>query len=113
MLYLGAASFFTFGIVLVLLGASQADVARDLGLDLAGSGVLGATLAIGIGVGVFVAGPLCDRFSRRPLFIGACALSASSLLAIDEVEFPRSRRQSHYAACLSILNFNSNSIGLT
>lgn len=31
---------------------------------------------------------------------------------LPAVEFPRSRRQSHYAACLSILNFNSNSIGL-
>jgi hypothetical protein len=30
-----------------------------------------------------------------------------------DLEFRRSRGQSHYAACVSVLNFNSNSIGLT
>jgi MFS transporter, FHS family, glucose/mannose:H+ symporter len=82
MLCLGIATFFAFGIVLVLLGASQAELARDLGLDLAGSGLLGASLAVGIGAGVVAAGPLCDRFARRPLFVGAAALSGVALIAI-------------------------------
>ncbi len=83
MLPLGASTFFTFGIVLVLLGANQAELARDLSLDLAASGFLGAVLALGLGVGVLVAGPLCDRFSRGPLYMGACALTAASLFAVS------------------------------
>jgi fucose permease len=81
-LRLGSATFFTFGILLTLLGATQAEVARDLSLDLAASGFLGAVLALGLGAGVLVAGPLVDRFARAPLFAGACLLSAAALLAI-------------------------------
>jgi fucose permease len=82
-LRLGSATFFTFGIVLTLLGATQAEMARELGLDLAASGFLGAVLALGIGAGVLVAGPLVDRFARAPLFAGACLLSAVAMFAID------------------------------
>jgi len=83
MLQLGIATFFAFGIVLVLLGVSQAELARDLGLDLTSSGLLGASLAIGIGIGVLAAGPLCDRVARKPLFAGAVGLCGGALLTID------------------------------
>jgi fucose permease len=80
---LGSAAFFVLGIVLVLLGANQAAMARDLSMDLAASGFLGASLALGLGVGVTSAGPLVDRFPRRPLFVCACLLTAAALLTAD------------------------------
>lgn len=83
MLRLGSATFFTFGIVLTLLGSTQAEMARELGLDLTASGFLGAVLALGIGAGVLVAGPLVDRFARAPLFAGACLVSAAAMFGID------------------------------
>jgi len=79
---LGFASFFCFGLVLVLLGASQAGLERDLGLDLTQTGMLAAMLAFGLLVGVVGAGPLFDRFSRRPLFVAAASLAGLALLAI-------------------------------
>lgn len=83
MLPLGFASFLGFGILLVLVGANQAELARDLDLDLSRSGLLSAALALGIGVGVVAAGPLFDRYPRRPLFLAAVLLVAGSLLSVD------------------------------
>jgi len=77
------AGFFVFGVVLVLVGANQADLARTLELDLAKSGLLGATLALGIGIGVAGSGPLVDRLRRRRLFVGAALLAAAALLLVD------------------------------
>ncbi|HET6337180.1 MAG TPA: MFS transporter [Polyangiales bacterium] len=82
MLRLGSSTFFTFGIVLTLLGATQAEMARELGLDLAASGFLGAVLALGMGAGVLIAGPIVDRFSRAPLFAGACLVAAGGMFVI-------------------------------
>jgi fucose permease len=81
-LKLGSTTFFTFGIVLTLLGATQAEMARDLGLGLTASGFLGAVLALGMGAGVLIAGPIVDRFPRAPLFAGACLVSAGGMFAI-------------------------------
>jgi FHS family glucose/mannose:H+ symporter-like MFS transporter len=67
----------------VLVGANQAEIAADLGLDLARSGLLGSALAVGLGVGVVAAGPLFDRRARRPLFVGATLLAAAGLLLVD------------------------------
>jgi fucose permease len=83
LLLLGFASFFVFGVALVLVGANQADLARDLGLDLARSGLLVSALALGIGVGVVGAGPAVDRRARRPLFVGASLLAALALLLVE------------------------------
>jgi len=80
---LGSAAFFALGIVLVLVGANQAAMARDLSMDLAASGFLGASLALGLGIGVTSSGPLVDRFPRRPLFVGACLLTAVALLTAE------------------------------
>ena len=79
---LGFAGFFFFGIVLILLGANQAGLKTDLDLDLADTGLLASALAAGLGVGVVGAGPLFDRFPRKPLFVGATLLVAVALLAV-------------------------------
>ncbi len=83
MLALSLASFFVFGVVLVLLGANQADLAADLGLDLARSGLLVAALSLGLGVGVVGSGPLIDRRPRRPIFVAATLVAALALLLVD------------------------------
>jgi MFS family permease len=49
-------AFLAFGAVLVLLGANQASLAAELGLDLAQSGLLASALALGLGAGVVIAG---------------------------------------------------------
>jgi tRNA(fMet)-specific endonuclease VapC len=68
----------------------------------------------------------CQRLPRGKrrdaieTYLQDVVLASFPVLVYDEdaaywhgVEFPRSRRHSHYAAWLSISNFNSNSIGLT
>jgi len=76
-------AFLAFGAVLVLLGANQASLAAELGLDLARSGLLASALALGLGAGVVIAGPLFDRYPRRPLFVGSLLLSAAALISVD------------------------------
>ena len=71
MLVFGFLSFLAFGLVLVLVGANQAHLERDLGLTLAQSGLLVSALSLGLGLGVVGAGPLFDRYPRRPLVIGS------------------------------------------
>lgn len=84
------ASFAAFGVVLVLVGANQQDLQAALGLDLARSGLLSSALALGIGIGVVVAGRLFDRFPRRPLFAGSMLLAAGALLFVSpEMSFER------------------------
>lgn len=82
MLPVGFAAFLVFGVVLVLVGANQADLATALGMDLSRSGLLGAAVALGAGTGVTAAGPLVDRFPRRPLFVGALLVAAFALLTL-------------------------------
>jgi fucose permease len=82
-LILSLTSFFTFGVVLVLLGVNQAEMARDLSLDLAASGLLGAAMALGLGVGVTCAGPLVDRLPGRRLFVAACLLTSVALWTVQ------------------------------
>jgi fucose permease len=76
-------AFLAFGVVLVLVGANQASLAAELGLDLARSGLLASSLALGLGVGVVIAGPLFDRHARRPLFVGSALLAAAALLGVE------------------------------
>jgi len=80
-LALALLAFGVFGGVLVLVGASQAPLAKSLDLDLAASGFLASLLSLGIGLGVAVMGPLADRVSWRPLFVAAAAVGALGLLA--------------------------------
>jgi fucose permease len=82
-LALAFAAFLFFGMVLVLVGANQAELARDLGLDLAGTGLLASLLAVGLGIGVVGAGPLVDRLPRRPLFVASSLAAAAALLSVE------------------------------
>jgi fucose permease len=83
-------SFTAFGVVLVLVGANQHDLATALDLDLARSGLLSSALALGIGIGVVVAGRLFDRLPRRPLFAGSMLLTAAALISVSpEMAFER------------------------
>jgi len=87
---LGFAAFLAFGSVLVLVGANQAALARDLSLDLSRTSLLGSTLVLGIGIGVVGAGPLVDRHPRRPLWVASMGLAAAALLGIGpRMEYAR------------------------
>jgi len=84
------ASYLGFGLVLILVGANQAELSRYFGLDFAQTGQLVSALAAGLGVGVVAAGPLFDRYPQRPLFVGTLALAAVALFSIGgEVSFTR------------------------
>ena len=81
MLFLSSLSFFALGVALVLFGTNKAELASDLALDLAQSGFLGASLALGLGGGVMIGGPLYDRLPRKQLFVVSAALTGVALLA--------------------------------
>ncbi|MGH0035964.1 MAG: MFS transporter [Myxococcota bacterium] len=83
MLPLAFTAFLAFGYVLVVVGASQVGMAADLGLDLERFGLLGATLALGVGAGVLCTGPLVDRLARRPILVAACLGCAASLATVS------------------------------
>ncbi len=100
MLAFGFASFVAFGVVLVLLGANQDALARDLSLDLTQTGLLASALSAGIGLGVLVAGPLVDRWPRRPLYLAATGLAALALSGFAaQMGFARA------LACSALLGF--------
>ena len=89
MLGLSFCGFLCFGFVLVLIGSNQAALARDLELDLARTGMLASALAVGLGVGVVGAGPLFDRFARRPLLVALALLAGGALLGFGPAtDFP-------------------------
>ena len=83
LLPLGFATFLVFGFLLVLVGANHADIATAMELDLEETGLLGASLSLGLGLGVLVAGPMSDRLPRRPLFCLATGLAGVSLLSVE------------------------------
>jgi fucose permease len=97
-------AFLAFGVVLVLVGANQASLSAELGLDLARSGLLSSALALGLGAGVVIAGPLFDRYPRRPLFVGSALLAAAALLGVE--------REMSYARWLVHAAFAGAGIGL-
>ena len=100
MLALAFASFFAFGVALVIVGVNQAGLAADLRLDLAASGMLAASLSLGIGCGVLASGPLVDRSPRQPLFVASSLAAALALASVGaEMGFPRA------LACLGALGF--------
>jgi MFS family permease len=72
--------FTCFGLLLVLVGGNQAELATALQIDLAQSGLLVSAFTFGVGVGIVGAGPVFDRAPRRPLVVGALAWVAVVLL---------------------------------
>jgi fucose permease len=86
----GFVAFVGFGMVLVLVGANQHALAGALDLSLTQTGLLSSALALGIGLGVVAAGPLFDRYARRPLFVGFLGASAVALTTVDpDMSFER------------------------
>ena len=79
MIALTFCGYFCLGLVLILLGANQADLARDLDLDLSRTGMLASAFAVGMLIGMTGAGLLYDRLPRRPLFVATIALTAIPL----------------------------------
>ena len=75
-------AFVLFGVLLVLVGASQEVLAAALALDLAQTGLLGATLSLGIAAGVLASGPWVDRRPRRVLFAAASLCGAIALASV-------------------------------
>jgi fucose permease len=82
LLIFGSSAFLLFGGVLVLVGSVQAQLAAALDVGLRDTGLLGATVVLGIGAGIFAAGPAIDRQPGRPLFVGAASLAGASLLLV-------------------------------
>ena len=83
MLAVGSAAFFLFGVVLVVLGVCQPGVSASLGLDHAGFGLLGSALSAGLGTGVLAAGPLVDRYPRRPIFLASTVVTGLALASVE------------------------------
>lgn len=79
---LAVASFLAFGALLVLYGANGSELIEALGLGYAELGLLGSCLSLGLGVGIVIAGPLVDRWPRRPLFVAACSLVVAACLVL-------------------------------
>ena len=104
MLPLCFSAFLAFGVVLVLVGANQASLAAELELDLAHSGLLASSLALGLGVGVVIAGPIFDRYPRRPLFVGSALLAAAAMLGVE--------REMSYARWLAHAALMGSGVGL-
>ena len=71
---LSVASFLGFGALLVLFGANSSELIESLSLDYADLGLLGSMLSLGLGCGIILAGPIIDRFPRRPLYLAACGI---------------------------------------
>ncbi|MEZ4334691.1 MAG: MFS transporter [Myxococcota bacterium] len=76
------ASFLAFGALLVLFGANGNELIEALGLRYADLGLLGSFLSLGLGVGIVIAGPLVDRWPRRPLLVAACGCVAAACLPL-------------------------------
>ena len=79
---LATAAFFAFGSLLVLFGANASEIIQALRLDYAEFGLAASILSLGVGSGIFCAGPLVDRLARRPLFLLACASVALAALSV-------------------------------
>jgi len=80
---LGVASFLAFGSLLVLYGANSSQLITSLSLDYADLGLLGSMLSLGLGIGIVLAGPIIDRFPRKPLYVGACLAVIAAATTLD------------------------------
>ena len=74
--------FTAFGFGLVLVGSNQTQLAAQLDIELAGSGMLTSALSLGLGVGVGAAGPLLDRYPAKPLFATSLLFTGLALVGI-------------------------------
>ena len=83
LLPLGSAAFLLFGVLLVMLGACHTGLVASLDLDHTAFGLLGSALSAGIAIGVLIAGPLVDRYPRRPIFLASTLIVAAALSTVE------------------------------
>jgi len=76
------AGLFTFGVMTSFLGATLPELSTRLNFDLARGGALFSFLYLPQIVMVFLAGPLIDRFGKRPVLVVGFLLSAAALLGV-------------------------------
>jgi fucose permease len=79
---LAVASFLAFGALLVLFGSNASALIGALGIGYADLGLLGSCLSLGLGIGIVIAGPLVDRWPRRPLYVAACGLVLAACVTL-------------------------------
>ena len=76
------AGLFTFGVMTSFLGATLPELSTRLGFDLARGGALFSFLYFPQIPMVFLAGPLIDRFGKKPILAGGFLLCAAALVGI-------------------------------
>ncbi|HXX23759.1 MAG TPA: MFS transporter [Terriglobia bacterium] len=76
------AGLFTFGVMTSFLGATLPELSALLNFDLARGGTLFSFLYLPQIPMVFLAGPLIDRFGKKPILAGGFLLCAAGLVGI-------------------------------
>jgi len=76
------AGLFTFGVMTSFLGATLPELSARLNFDLARGGTLFSFLYLPQIPMVFLAGPLIDRFGKKPILAGGFLLCAAALVGI-------------------------------
>ena len=76
------AGLFTFGVMTSFLGATLPELSARLNFDLARGGALFSFLYFPQIPMVFLAGPLIDRFGKKPILAGGFLLCAAALVGI-------------------------------
>ncbi len=76
------AGLFTFGVMTSFLGATLPELSTRLSFDLARGGALFSFLYLPQIPMVFLAGPLIDRFGKKPILAGGFLLCAAALVGI-------------------------------
>jgi FHS family glucose/mannose:H+ symporter-like MFS transporter len=76
------AGLFTFGIMTSFLGATLPELSTRLTFDLTRSGTLFSFLYFPQIPMVFLAGPLIDRFGKKPVLVAGFLLSAAALVGM-------------------------------
>jgi len=76
------AGLFTFGVMTSFLGATLPELSTRLNFDLGRGGALFSFLYFPQIPMVFLAGPLIDRFGKKPILAGGFLLCAAALLGI-------------------------------
>jgi len=76
------AGLFTFGVMTSFLGATLPELSARLSFDLARGGALFSFLYFPQIPMVFLAGPLIDRFGKKPILAGGFLLCAAALVGI-------------------------------
>ena len=79
------AGLFTFGVMTSFLGATLPELSTRLNFDLGRGGALFSFLYFPQIPMVFLAGPLIDRFGKKPILAGGFLLCAAALVGIAYV----------------------------